>query len=91
MLDLDTLTVSAMGIKQRCGPAESHLSRLGRFIPARMLDKLHLQEFILGQLDFHKSTDLWRAANDAEQQLRGAVSPMDAQLKTLSTYFIEFK
>jgi hypothetical protein len=40
---------------------------------------LHLQDFILGQLDLLNGPYLRRASGDAEKQLGGAVSTMDAQ------------
>jgi hypothetical protein len=66
----------------------SYLYRLDRFITARMMH-LHFQDFILGQLDFLNGTDLGKVASDAEKQLRGAVSAMNAQGECFSTYFIE--
>jgi hypothetical protein len=49
---------------------------------------LHLQNFILGQLDLFNGANLWRAAGDAEKQFRGAVSPAVRNEKCFSTYFI---
>jgi hypothetical protein len=64
---------------QRVHTQRLHLYRLCRFTTARVIHHLHLQDFILGQPDRLNGAHLWRASGNAKKQLRGAVSPVDAQ------------
>jgi hypothetical protein len=71
--------VSVAGARAQTTDGWLYLYRLCRFITARMIYHLHLQDRVLSHLYLLNGANLGRAASDAENQLRGAVFPADPQ------------